>query len=53
MKKLFPSAILALSFVVIALSSTGCRAARNDERLSQLENRVSALEAKVDIMHKP
>ena len=53
MKKLFPSAILVLPFVAIAFSSTGCRAARNDERLDKLENRVSALEARVDMMHKP
>ena len=53
MKKLFPSTILALSLVALAFSSTGCRAARNDERLDKLESRVSALEAKVEMMHKP
>jgi len=53
MKKLFPVAVLCTSIAALAFSGTGCRAARNDERLSQLENRVAALEAKVDMMHKP
>jgi hypothetical protein len=53
MKKLLPYSILVSTLCALAFTSTGCRAARNDERLDKLESRVSALEAKVDMMHKP
>jgi len=54
MKKLFPTAILTLSLVALAFTGQPDVAqARNDARLDKLESRVSALEAKIDMMqHK-
>lgn len=52
MKKMLPSTILAFSLFALAFTSAGCRAARNDARLDKLESRVSALEAKVEMMQK-
>ncbi len=54
MNKLFPSAVLVMSLLASVFTGAGCRAARNDARLDKLESRVSALEAKVEMMqHKP
>jgi hypothetical protein len=54
MKKLVPFSLLTLVVAVIAVTAPGCRMEHEkNDRMDRLENRVTAIEAKLDMMHKP
>ena len=53
-KTLFSFSPLALCLVALAFTSPGCKGPRSDDaRIDRLENRVTAIESKVDLMRKP
>lgn len=53
-KTLIPFSPLALCLVALAFTTSGCKGPRSDDaRIDRLENRVTAIESKLDIMRKP